>query len=121
MLPQQIERTGRKNQKGETEILIPKPPKKNISRYQATKTQKVTLQTDIHRAGYWTPQTRPQIKSQLYKGIVGDNINIMLAVAAFNFKRIMNKLKSSFWQFFEMLFSTLSKSYLECFILKLTF
>jgi len=32
---------------------------------------------------------------------VGDNINIMLAAAAFNFKRMMNKWKSSFWHFFE--------------------
>jgi hypothetical protein len=34
-----------------------------------------------------------------YNGILGDNINIMLVVAAFNFKRIMNKWETSFWLF----------------------
>ena len=38
-----------------------------------------------------------------YKGIDGDNINIMLAAAAFNFKRMMNKWKSSFFVFFQNL------------------
>lgn len=36
-----------------------------------------------------------------YKGIVGDSVNILLSAAAFNFKRMMNKWKSSFWQFFQ--------------------
>ncbi len=31
-----------------------------------------------------------------YKGITGDNINVVLAAAAFNFKRMINKWKSSF-------------------------
>lgn len=39
-----------------------------------------------------------------YKGFTGDNINIMFAAAAFNFKRMMNKWKSSFWLFIENLF-----------------
>jgi len=38
-----------------------------------------------------------------YKGIIGDNINIMLAAAAFNFKRMMNKWKSFFYYFFQIL------------------
>ena len=33
-----------------------------------------------------------------YKGIVGDEINVMLAAAGFNFKRMMNKWRSSFWK-----------------------
>jgi IS5 family transposase len=35
---------------------------------------------------------------------VGDNINIMLAAAAFNFKRMMNKWESSFYHFLEQVF-----------------
>src|SRR5690606_763471 len=44
-----------------------------------------------------------------YKGVVGDNINIMLAAAAFNFKRMMNKWKSSFLSFFQMLYYSIMK------------
>ena len=36
-----------------------------------------------------------------YKGVVGDNINILLAATAFNLKRMMNKWKVSFFQFFQ--------------------
>ena len=35
-----------------------------------------------------------------YKGITGDAINVMLSAAAFNFKRMMRKWKSSFYYFF---------------------
>lgn len=34
---------------------------------------------------------------------VGDNTNIMLAAAAFNFKRMMNKWKASFFVLFQNL------------------
>jgi len=35
-----------------------------------------------------------------YKGIIGDSINVMLSVAAYNFKRMMRKWTSSFLLFF---------------------
>jgi IS5 family transposase len=41
-----------------------------------------------------------RMKRNFYKGIVGDSINVMLSAAAFNFKRMMRKWKSSFWLFF---------------------
>jgi len=44
-----------------------------------------------------------------YKGIIVDEINVMLAVAGFNFKRIMDKWKSSFWLFFEKIFLFLNR------------
>ncbi len=37
-----------------------------------------------------------RLNRNFYKGIVGNNINIMLAASAFNFKRMMNKWKLSF-------------------------
>ena len=40
-------------------------------------------------------------ENNYYKGITGDEINVMLAAARFNFKRMMNKWKSSFWLFLE--------------------
>jgi len=39
-------------------------------------------------------------KRNFYKGITGDAINVMLSAAAFNFKRMMRKWRSSFWLFF---------------------
>jgi transposase, IS5 family len=41
-------------------------------------------------------KTDHRLNRNFYKGITGDNINVMLAAAAFNFKRMMNKWKSSF-------------------------
>jgi transposase, IS5 family len=44
-----------------------------------------------------------RLSRNLYKGIFGDNINVMLAAAAMNFKRMMNKWKKKpsfyFWLF----------------------
>lgn len=86
---------------GETEILIPIPPKKKMSYYQKTKLSS----THKKRAGIEPVighiKSNHRLNRNFYKGIVGDNINIMLAAAGFNFKRMMNKWKSSFCQFFE--------------------
>jgi len=40
-----------------------------------------------------TPKIRSSLNRNFYKGIFGDNINVMLAAAAMNFKRMMNKWK----------------------------
>jgi IS5 family transposase len=47
-------------------------------------------------------KTDHRLNRNFYKGITGDNINVMLAAAAFNFKRMKNKLKSSFWLEFKI-------------------
>ncbi len=47
-----------------------------------------------------------------YKGIFGDNINTMLGAAAFNFKNIMNKWKSSFLAFLQKHHFGVQKLYL---------
>ena len=36
-----------------------------------------------------------RLSRNFYKGIFGDNINVMLAAAAMNFKRMMNKWKEN--------------------------
>ena len=41
-----------------------------------------------------------RMNRNFYKGIKGDAINVMLSAAAFNFKRMMGKWKSSFYYFF---------------------
>jgi len=57
----------------------------------------------------------------LYKESVGDNINIMLAAAAFNFKRMMNKWKTSFLLFFQALYYLVIKLIFNQNRAKLTF
>lgn len=107
---------------GDTEILIPSNSLKSISYYK----KKKLSQAHRKRAGIEPVighiKSNHRLNRNFYKGITGDNINIMLAAAAFNFKRMMNKWKSSFLQFFEILFQELKVSfhvifYKKCIIL----
>ncbi len=45
-----------------------------------------------------------RLSRNFYHKIFGNNINVMLSAAAFNFKKMMNKWKSSFMPFFQRLF-----------------
>jgi IS5 family transposase len=49
-----------------------------------------------------------QLSRNFYKGIKGDNINVMLAAAAMNFKRMMNIWKKQLWQIFYRLVFTIN-------------
>jgi len=51
-------------------------------------------------------KTDHRLKRIFYKGVLGDKVNIMLAAAAFNFKRMMNRYKIFFWLFFQRVFHT---------------
>jgi IS5 family transposase len=51
-----------------------------------------------------------RLSRNFYKGVIGDNINVMLAAAAMNFKRMMNKWKENphfyfFFNFLKLLFN----------------
>lgn len=78
-----------------TKILIPDTPKKSDSRYQRLKKHKLFRK----RAGI--EPTIGHLKSDyrlgrnFYKGVTGDAMNILLAAAAYNFKRAMKAL----WDF----------------------
>lgn len=75
-----------------TQILIPDTPKAKDSYYQRKKKHKLFCK----RAGI--EPTIGHLKSDyrlgrnFYKGIIGDAINVMLAAAAYNFKRAMKVL-----------------------------
>jgi len=94
-----------KRQINDTTIEIPKPfSDKKQSQYRQNK-----LKKQFRRRAAIEPinghlKTDHRLNRNFYKGITGDNINIMLAAAAFNFKRMMNKWKSSFWLQFKLLF-----------------
>ena len=82
---------GRKEISG-TQILIPDVPKKSDSRYQKLKKHKLFCKragiepTIGHLKSYY------RLGRNFYKGVVGDSINILLAAAAYNFKRAMKVL-----------------------------
>lgn len=90
-----------KKQIGATEILIPSPPKKKLSYYQRKKLSQAHKKRAAIEPIIGHIKADHRLNRNFYKGIVGDNVNIMLAAAAFNFKRMMNKWKSSFWHFFQ--------------------
>ena len=90
-----------KNKVGETDILIPSNPKKSDSYYKRKKLSNAHKKRAAIEPVIGHLKSDHRLNRNYYKGVVGDNINIMLAAAAFNFKRMMNKWKSSFWHFFE--------------------
>lgn len=78
-----------------TAIVIPDKPGKQRTPYEKRK-----LREGFKRRAAIEPRighlkTDHRLCRNFYKGIKGDNINIMLAAAAMNFKRMMNKWKKS--------------------------
>lgn len=94
---------GQKNIEG-THILIPSATSNAKTYYQKRKLS----QAHKKRAGIEPVighlKTDHRLKKNFYKGIIGDNINIILAAAAFNFKRMMNRYKTFFGLFFQKVF-----------------
>jgi len=112
---------GRK-QIGETQILLPKPfNNKTQTKYQQKKLKEAHNKRAAIEPIIGHLKTDHRLGRNFYKGIVGDNINIMLAAAAFNFKRMMNKWKLSHCQFFHELFSSLEFATYKMFCLKRAF
>lgn len=97
-----------KRQINDTTIEIPKPfSDKKQSQYQQNK-----LKKQFRRRAAIEPinghlKTDHRLNRNFYKGITGDNINVMLAAAAFNFKRMMNKWKASFCVQYKLLLEIL--------------
>lgn len=94
---------GKKEIKG-TRIIIPDVPKKADSSYQRSKKHKLFCK----RAGI--EPTIGHLKSDyrlgrnFYKGVVGDTVNVLLAAAAYNFKRAMKALLYVFQKISEILY-----------------
>jgi len=91
-----------KRQINDTTIEIPKPfSSRKQSLYQQNKLKKQFKRRAAIEPINGHLKTDHRLNRNFYKGITGDNINVMLAAAAFNFKRMMNKWKSSFWLVFK--------------------
>lgn len=77
-----------------TTILIPSTPKKADSYYKRKKLSNAHKKRAGIEPIIGHIKADHRLNRNFYKGIAGDNINIMLAAAAFNFKRMINKWKS---------------------------
>jgi IS5 family transposase len=99
-------------------IQLPKPFTKKQTEYEKRRLKKAHSQRASIEPIIGHVKKDHRMNINYYKGITGDNINILLAAAGFNFKRIMNKWKTSICQLFESLLKTVSlKNYSQNLIL----
>lgn len=92
-----------KSQIGATAVQIPKPFGKGLSRYRQEKLKQAFGRRAAIEPVISHVKHDHRMVRNFYKGIVGDNINILLSAAAFNFKRMMNKWKKAFLCFLQNL------------------
>ena len=103
-----------------TKIIIPDAPGKDRTAYEKQK-----LRNGFRRRAAIEPKIGHlkqdhRLSRNYYKGIKGDNNNVMLAAAAMNFKRMMNIWKENphliLWQFLKVLFQFIKIKYARFFI-----
>ena len=87
-----------------TQICIPKPFDKKLSKYRQQKMKKGFRRRAAIEPRISHLKNDYRLSRNFYKGIVGDNINVMLAAAAMNFKRMINIWKEMFFAFLFRLF-----------------
>ena len=96
---------------GGTEILIPKPfNNKKLCKYKQAKFRRSFKRRAAIEPCIGHLKSDHRLGRNFYKGLTGDSINVMLAAAAFNFKRMMNKWKSSLFGLFAKWFKWMGKS-----------
>lgn len=100
-----------------TKIIIPDIPDKSRSNYEKQKLRKgFKRRAAIEpRIGHLKQDHR--LSRNFYKGIKGDNINVMLAASAMNFKRMMNKWKLNpllfLFRFFQTIFGLFKQATMQ--------
>ncbi len=83
-----------------TKIVIPDVPAKDRTSYQKQKLRKGFKRRAAIEPKISHLKQDHRLSRNFYKGIKGDNNNVMLAAAAMNFKRMMNIYKKMFFDFF---------------------
>lgn len=81
---------------GETEILIPKAPKKTASEYEKKKARNRFRRRAAIEPVIGHLKTDNRLGRNFLKGTIGDSINLMLAAAAFNLRKWMRNNKTFF-------------------------
>ena len=82
---------GKKEVKG-TQILIPDTPRKKDSYYIRRKKHKLFCKRAGIEPTIGHLKTDHRLGRNFYKGVFGDAVNVILAAAAYNFKRAMRAL-----------------------------
>lgn len=77
---------------GDTKIMIPDVPKPSDTAYQKAKKQELFRKRAGIEPVIGHCKSGHRLGRNFYKGLFGDSINVMLAAAAFNFKRAMRLL-----------------------------
>ena len=90
---------GYKGQKmsGTTRVVIPDTPKATDSYYKRRKKHDLFCKRAGIEPVIGHLKSDHRLSRNFYKGVFGDEINIMLSAAAFNFKRAMRLLLRLFW------------------------
>ena len=83
-----------------TNIVMPDSPGKERTSYQKQKLRKGFKRRAAIEPKIGHLKQDHRLSRNFYKGIKGDNNNVMLAAAAMNFKRMMNIWKKMFFDFF---------------------
>ncbi len=83
-----------------TKIIIPDKPGKHRTSYEKQKLRKGFKRRAAIEPKIGHLKQDHRLSRNFYKGIKGDNNNVMLAAAAMNFKRIMNIWRKMFFDFF---------------------
>lgn len=101
---------------GETQIRIPQSPKgqkkENISAYRMKKLKRAFRRRAAIEPIIGHLKSDHRLSRNYYKGLIGDSMNVLLAAAAFNMKRMMNRWKTFFSLLCEFFFAIQNKKYL---------
>lgn len=85
-------------------IQIPKPFTKRQTEYEKKRLRKAHSRRAAIEPVIGHLKANYRLGRNFYKGLFGDTTNILLAAAAYNFKRMMNKWKKSLCHLFETIF-----------------
>ena len=83
-----------------TKIIMPDKPGKHRTPYEKQKLRKGFKRRAAIEPKISHLKQDHRLSRNFYSGIKGENINVMLAAAAMNFKRMMNIYKKMFFNFF---------------------
>lgn len=94
---------------GETEILMPKPPGKSSTEYEKKKARARFRRRAAIEPVIGHLKTDNRLSRNFLKGIFGDEINVMLAAAAFNLRKWMRKAETFFGSFYKRIETHISR------------
>jgi IS5 family transposase len=100
----------------QTLIHTPKPFNNKLSKYRQQQMKKGFQRRAAIEPRIGHLKSDHRLSRNFYKGISGDNINVMLAAAAMNFKRMINIWKQIFLGLLFRLFQIIKKSFISNYI-----